>query len=139
MKILNQLIQYFQHPHPLHHTVLRSTLLITSILVLTFCRKISEYTSGGDINVWFYHFTLVERTSMLLLLLCALKEIKKVSWVLGELFLIFLMQDIIDRAIFNYKEININDYITIGLLLIIALIKFKNKYNDNTRTNKKIK
>lgn len=127
MKILNQLIQYYQHRRPLHHTGLRSILLVTSILTLIFCRKISEYTSEGDINMWFYHFTVVERASMLLLLLSVLKEVKKFSWVLGELFLIFLTQDIIDRVIFNSKEININDYITIGLLLIIALIKYTNK------------
>lgn len=75
---------------------------------------------------------------MLLLLLSVFKEVKKISWIIGELLFIFLMQDIIDRIIFNYKEININDYITIGLLVVIAIIKFKNKYNDNTRTNKEI-
>lgn len=64
---------------------------------------------------------------MLLLLLSVFKEVKKISWIIGELLFIFLMQDIIDRVIFDYKEININDYITIGLLVVIAIIRQINK------------
>nr|DAI89579.1 MAG TPA: hypothetical protein [Caudoviricetes sp.] len=75
---------------------------------------------------------------MLFLLLSVFKYARKICWVGAEILLFFLMQDIIDRLIFNVKEMNINDYIAIGILIIIAIIKFKNKQNDNTRTNKEI-
>jgi len=75
---------------------------------------------------------------MLLLLLSVFKTVKDVSWLIGELLFFFLAQDIIDRLFFNVKEISTNDYIAISILIIIAIIKFKNKQNDNTRTNKEI-
>lgn len=75
---------------------------------------------------------------MFALVLSVLKHIKAISWILGELIFCFLTQDILDRLLFNIKEININDYITIGVLIIISIIKYINK-NDNTRKNRSVR
>lgn len=134
---LNRLIRHFQRLQNHQLVVSRITLLL-SITVLFFCRSISAYTSNYNDDIWFIHFVVVERSAMLLLLLSVFKTVKKVSWLIGELLFFFLAQDIIDRLFFNVKEISTNDYIAISILIIIAIIKFKNKQNDNTRTNKEI-
>lgn len=132
----------FQHIHhfQLHQNLLKGLSrisLLISIILLFYCRSISGLTSSEDQDTWYLHFVLVERISMLFLLLSCFKHIQKISWILSELLLFFLVQDIIDRVFYDIKEININDYIAIGLITIIALIKYKNTYHDNTRTNKK--
>ena len=134
---LNRLIRHFQRLQNHQLVVSRITLLL-SITVLFFCRSISAYTSNCNDDIWFIHFVVVERSAMLLLLLSVFKTVKKVSWLIGELLFFFLAQDIIDRLFFNVKEISTNDYIAISILIIVAIIKFKNKQNDNTRTNKEI-
>jgi len=77
---------------------------------------------------------------MLFLLLSVFKSIRDKYWLLSELILLFLLQDIIDRLFFDIKHVTINDYITVSLLFIISAIKYinkiKNKNNDNSRTNK---
>jgi len=77
---------------------------------------------------------------MLFLLLSVFKSIRDKYWLLSELILLFLLQDIIDRLFFDIKHVTINDYITVNLLFIISAIKYinkiKNKNNDNSRTNK---
>jgi len=60
---------------------------------------------------------------MLFLLISIFKHFQKISWILAELLLCFLIQDIIDRQFSNIREITTHDYITIGLLTTIALIK----------------
>lgn len=71
---------------------------------------------------------------MLFLLLSVFKYVRKINWLGAELIFFFLVQDITDRLFFNVKEININDYIVIGTLILIAIIKYinniKNKQND---------
>lgn len=134
---LNWLIRHFQRLQNHQQVVSKITLLLT-IAVLFFCRDISAYTSNCNDDIWFIHFVVFERLAMLLLLLSIFKTVKKISWIIGELLFLFLAQDIIDRLFFNIREMNINDYIAIGILIIIAIIKFKNKQNDNTRTNKEI-
>jgi len=77
---------------------------------------------------------------MLFLLLSVFKSIRDKYWLLSELILLFLLQDIIDRLFFDIKHVTINDYIAVSLLFIISAIKYinkiKNKNNDNSRTNK---
>lgn len=130
MKKLYQILSY-QLPHLLQKA-LHKLFLLFSIVILVFCRDISGYLSNYDTALWFYYFTIVERVSMLLLLLSVFKRVKKISWITGELLFCFLLQDILDRTLFNFREIGINDYITIGILIIISIIKYK---NDNTRKN----
>jgi len=134
MKLLYQHLRFLQK-------ALRSILLILSALTLFFCRDISGYTSNYNADIWFYHFIIIERLSMLFLLLSIFKHTQKICWVASELLLFFLVQDIIDRTWFNVKEINVNDYITIGIIFLIAgikiITKYKNKQNDNSRTNQK--
>lgn len=55
---------------------------------------------------------------------------------MGELLFFFLAQDSIDRVFFNIKEININDYIAISLIIVIAVIKIVIKYDQSGRTDK---
>lgn len=139
MKMLNQLTQYFLHPHPLLQKAIQPSLLITSIIILVYCKEISKYFSYGDRDLWFYYFTMTERIAMFSLFLSVFKYIKTISWIIGELIFCFLTQDILDRLFFNIREININDYITISLLIAIALIKYINKNGNNTRKNRRTK
>jgi len=74
---------------------------------------------------------------MMFLLLACIKYLKTISWVGTELLLCWLGQDIIDRLFYDIKEITINDYIVTGILITIAIIKYKT--NDNIRKNTKVK
>lgn len=113
--------------------VLCSLSLLLSIITLFYCRHISGYTSGQDENFWYIHFVVIERISMLLLLLSVFKHTQKISWIIAELLLFFLAQDIIDRAFYDIKEINTNDYIAITLITIIALIKTYKKWKHKNK------
>ena len=137
---LNRLIQAYQRL--LNHLKTKSqiSLLILSLITLISCKQISGYLCGHNIEVWYEYFVIVERISMLFLLLSVFKSIRDKYWLLSELILLFLLQDIIDRLFFDIKHVTINDYITVNLLFIISAIKYinkiKNKNNDNSRTNK---
>lgn len=123
---------------PLHlQKVSQISLIISSFLILIFCKDISGYLSNYEREMWFYYFTIVERISMLLLLIASLKYLKTISWVGAELILCWLCQDLIDRVFSNIKEVTLNDYIVTGVLITIAIIKYKTKLNDNITKNKK--
>lgn len=137
MKHLNRLIQYFQHPLNQLKTKSQISFLILSIITLVFCKDISGYICNYNTDVWYERFVVIERLAMLFLLLSFFTAIQKRYWLLSELLLCFLVQDVIDRLYFDIRTVTTNDYITIGLLSAIAIIKFKNKNNDNITKNKK--
>jgi len=116
----------------------QSSCIILTIILFIFCSQISGYLCKYNEDIWYEYFVVVERLATLILLISFTKHAEKISWIGTEFIKCFLIQDIIDRLYFNTREINLNDYITIGILIIIAIIKFKNKHNDNTRTNKEI-
>jgi len=64
---------------------------------------------------------------MIFLLLACIKYLKTISWLGAELLLCWLIQDLIDRIFSNIKEITLNDYIVTGVLIGIAIIKYKLK------------
>jgi hypothetical protein len=115
-------LQYYQIPQNLQKAS-RSSLIFLAILFLIFCKDISGYLSDYDSSTWYYYFTLVERLSMTLVLISTINYIKAYCWVGAELLLCFLIQDLIDRVFFNIKEVGINDYVTIGLVITIAIVK----------------
>ena len=128
VKKIFQQIQYYQvHLNHLRGKS-RSSFLLLSLLTLIFCSQISGYICNYDLNVWYEKFVIVERLAMLFLLISIFKHFQKKSWILAELLLCFLIQDIIDRQFSNIREITTHDYITIGLLTTIALIKIYKKW-----------
>lgn len=103
-----------------------------SFLALLFCKDISGWLVNYDRENWFAYFTIVERSSILLLLISGHDYFKKKCWIIFELLLLFLMQDFIDRVFFDIKVWNINDTIGIGLIgfqVIVKVIK-----NDRIQT-----
>lgn len=65
---------------------------------------------------------------MLLLLLAVKDYAKKVCWLAYELLLLFLVQDFLDRVIFDIAIWNINDTIGLCIIGIRLLWKIKTKY-----------
>lgn len=70
---------------------------------------------------------------MLFLVISAYKYIAKHSWVISELLIFFLAQDIIDRMLFNEKEFTTNDYMAIGLIILVGTIRAIRKYDQSRR------
>lgn len=70
---------------------------------------------------------------MLFLAISAYKYIANHSWVISELLIFFLAQDIIDRMLFNEKEFTTNDYIAIGLIILVGTIRAIRKYDQSRR------
>ena len=122
---MKRLLQY-QLPHHLQQA-LQVSLIILSFLTLIFCKDISGYWSNYNRDLWFSYFTITERLSMIFLLLACIKYLKTISWLGAELLLCWLIQDLIDRIFSNIKEITLNDYIVTGVLIGIAIIKYKLK------------
>lgn len=134
-----QLIQYFQHHQNHLREKFQSSCILLTIILFIFCSQISGYLCNYNSDIWYEYFVVVERSATLFLLMSFTKHAEKICWIGTELIKCFLIQDIIDRLFFDIKHITTNDYITIGVLITIAIIKFKNKNNDNTRTNKSFK
>jgi glucan phosphoethanolaminetransferase (alkaline phosphatase superfamily) len=110
-----------------HQKVLHTSFLILSLTLLFFCRSISGYFANYDTKYWFDYFVITERLSMAFILLAGYKYLKNVCWVAYEILLIFLIQDVIDRVFYDIKVWNINDTISIFIIVIQYLIRF---YND---------
>lgn len=122
--------QYYHFLHR-HLQELQTSLLITALSLLFFCKEISGYFSNYDVNYWFDYFIVVERMSMLLVVIAGSKYLKELTWLGYELLLFFLMQDFIDRVFFDIKEWNINDTVVILLIIVKYIIKL---YNDRFKT-----
>lgn len=128
MKLLKLAQQYYQHL--LHQKeTLQNSLIAVSLLTLVFCKNISGYFANYNVDYWFDYFIITERFSMLLLLLSAREYLKRVSWLIYELLLAFLLQDFIDRVILDVQVFNINDVICIVLIAIQLIIKIYVKFN----------
>ena len=134
IKKISQLLSY-RLPQNLQKAS-RTSLIILSLICLVFCKKLSAYLCNYNSEIWFEYFTVIERTSLFLLVIATMKYIKTFSWICAELLFCFLAQDLIDRIFLNIKEITVGDYITIGILITISIIKYK---NDNIRKNNNFK
>ncbi len=66
---------------------------------------------------------------MLLLLLSVREHAEKICWIAYELLLLFLLQDFLDRVVFNIGIWNINDTIGLCIIGIRLLWRIKTKYD----------
>lgn len=110
-----------------HQKVLHTSFLIVALILLFFCRNISGYVSNYNDHHWFTYFVITERLATIFILLAGYKHLKSICWIAYEMLLIFLIQDFIDRVFYDIKVWNINDTISIFIIVLQYLIRF---YND---------
>lgn len=120
------MLQYYQHLLR-HQRALQISLLVLSLILLFYCRNISGYFANYDTKYWFDYFVVTERLAMIFALLAGYKYLKNICWIAYEMLLIFLIQDFIDRVFYDIKVWNVNDTISISIIILQYLIRF---YND---------
>lgn len=95
-----------------------------ALVILVFGREISGYLSGYNVDKWWDYYIIVQRIAILLILIEGYKRLILRSWLLTELLLAVIIQDLIDRTVFSIKGWSMGDLLSITTVFTILLLRW---------------